>query len=515
MPKSPLPSQHLRSDQEAIEKLVLARRPASTSTAITAYLRRHGKARPELVFQACDWFRRLGLHERGYRLLALEEPLERRASTRTFEGRRALWAARFLNLMGASEFAAALLDQISPETFDDHRIIGSIRLANLDFVAALSHLEAMRGLDPDPSRYLSRLSLLNLADAHSGMGDYGRALGIADDVRASCEGRTEERLLRGVALTAGGEYLARSGRHAESVAMLESALGSFPDGDRSPDIGVLLKWLGFARGKSGDAAGAEAAFTASIGILRGSGLRAEAWLDVLRLRAECGLLDSETTGKLLRYPGVSDRFRGILAGSIPESAETASEIPCEARAWIDLARDEYRLDGTLRLGIPVEIRLLAWLALSGDWGIPTVRLKNMLWPEEVFSYLQLEGRLHQLVMRLRNRHGAEVLVSERVIRLGPSTLDTIGVKTPRTPSLPGKDDRETLPSFLLAGRRRFTRSDVQRHYGLTSTPAWHRIREWLDRGWVRGVPHGASRGARLEYEPVHPSRESNGYLPSS
>ncbi len=401
------------------------------------------------------------MHERAYRLLEFREPLRGPASTRGLEGLRQLWAARLLNLMGATELAASLLSRVEATCSDDHRVIGSIHLAAFEFARALSHFEKMRALDREPGRYLSRLALVNLADSLSGLGEYERAIRVALGVHE----RSGEPLLKGIALAAVGEYHARAGRFVAAKRALAAASPFFPEGDRSPDFAILTKWRGYVSGRRGDPREARRCLGAAFSIFRETSLRPEAWLDVLRLRHELGLLPAADLRRLVRFPGLAPGFRAVLPG--------ARQIPRRGARWrIDLARDEYWVNGTPFLGIPLELRAAALIALAGDWSIPVVRLKSLLWPEEAHAYLQLEGRLHQLLLRLRREHGIGVELDARRLRL--SEEGDVEVVT---------EADDPRPSLLRA-RGDVSRRAAQDYYRLSTTNACGWVARWRERGWL-------------------------------
>lgn len=471
-----------------IENRVAARQSATAHEKISRFLRKAGKR--EAVFQACDWYRRLGLHERGYRLLSLDEPIQSRASTRTFEGQRTLWAARFLNLMGATEFAIALLAHVEPESSDDHRIVGTLYLAHFDHRLAARHFERMNALDPDPARYVSRLARINWSDALAGLGDSDGAVRQAEKVFEA----SSEPLLRGISLQAQGEYLARAGRYELASERLKRAQPFFPGGDRTVDMALLLKWLAYAEAKNGRIDEARARFAAAYDILRGTGLRAEAWMDVLRLMDDAGLLPAEDRARMARYPGLVPGFRALLRAPSPRAAGAEAREGVEAtssRRWlIDLARGETTRGGAHRLGVSTEIRALAYVALAGPWGLPLVRLKSLLWPDEVHAFLYLGNRLQQIFLRLRREHAVRIEVSGGVVRLGgdgPGGTD--GVEAVEVVS-----EGSPHPSFF-SGRAGFTRSEVESYYGLSQTQAWAALRGWKSRGWIREE----RRGMRTSY----------------
>ena len=133
---------------EAIEELVRGRRKAKVISLIPAYLKKCGRD-PEAVFQACDWYRRLGLFREGLRLLDLPTILKPESGSR----RRSYWAARLLNSLGATEFAVDLVNRFSPGNHEECRIAGNIYLSAFDSEKALPILLRMEEVDPTPDSY--------------------------------------------------------------------------------------------------------------------------------------------------------------------------------------------------------------------------------------------------------------------------------------------------------------------------------------------------------------------------
>jgi tetratricopeptide (TPR) repeat protein len=461
-------------DAAILEALVREREAARFRDAAAALLKRHRRAHPDAVFVVCDGYRRLGLLEQAYHLVGLDEPLRRRVPTSEFEGRRVLWAARLLNLMGATEFALQLLEQVELVTFDDYRHAGTIHLTQFDFSGGLKLFERMAKLDPDPGSYASRLARLGLADALSGLGEMDRAVEVARAVAASARG-PEERLLRGIGLQAQGEYLARGGRVTRALPVLREAAGHFKPDDRSTDHAFLLKWLGFALAKSGKPEEGGPMLERAFGILNRNRFRPESWLDVIRLRAECGLASEEERKTMLSYPGLAPGFRAMLKGPGGEDAVSRGK----AGLRIDLARDEFWEGLRPRSGVPIDLRALAFVALAGDWGISTVRLKSLLWPDEAYSFLQLDNRLRQLFHRLRRSRGVAIASLDGLARISRKDAARLRIAS-----------GELVPPSFLERHASFSREDVERHYCLSRTQAMARVTEWSARGWVSRAREG-------------------------
>jgi hypothetical protein len=281
-------------------------------------------------------------------------------------------------------------------------------------------------------------------------------------------------LLQGIALQAEGEYLARMGKFKPALQSFERARAFFPPEDRSPDYAFLLKWTGYSQGMLGLSSQAREHFDQAYAILRETALRPEAWLDVFRLRHQAGLLGEQVMRQVAAYPGLAP---GFVADLPPELRERHPLLRTPARdIWIDLDADEYRLHERMILGVPLEVRALAYIREAGDWGLPAVRLKNLLWKGEAHAFLQLEGRLQQVLHRLRGLQGVSVRSEEGWVRLEEKSLPKVTVNSGR--------GQQARPSFLLS-RKQFSRSEMQSFYGLSTARACVWIAAWERQGWIR------------------------------
>jgi len=201
-------------------------------------------------------------------------------------------------------------------------------------------------------------------------------------------------------------------------------------------------------------------------------------LDLYYWKERAGVLSDEEKNIILNYPGPPPYIRTLRtrlrSGTVPVAADPQAQ-------WLVRPKsDEYRLNGKLMLGIPLEIRLLAVLRRAGRLGIHRNLAKALLWPEEIRIFFALDGRLSKLIERLRDFHGFKVTSDKDCFFLDPSESSRIGVET--TPR---------VPEFLLerAGRE-FGWEELARHYSIGATQARAMLRSWIASGRIRKVGSG-------------------------
>lgn len=464
-----------------LETTIRERRPQSFLKELDRFHRRY-RGDPETQFVACESLRRIGMFERGYTWVALEGRPREQLSVGSIEGRRLLWAARFLNLMGASEFALELirylrLEGASPAAAEAHRIVGTMYLASFAHAEALRHFRRWAEIEPDLGSYRSRLNRMNLSDCHAGVGDYDEAVRLALSVFKETTS-PQESLLRGIALGSAGEFECRRRRYDAALGWLEQAVGHFPPQDTTPDRAFVEKWRGFALCRLGRGSEGHACLARAFDWLRAAKLRPETWLDVLRLQKEVGApVQREHLDSLTCFPGLAPGFKRLLG----EATDHVPALP--AQGWIDFCANEYRLsDAGPCLGIPKELLLVAYLQLAHPWGLSRVRIKSILWPDSAHAFLQLESRLAKLIQRLRSIHQIHLELHDSVLRLGAE----LPIRITQNP--------DSLPSFLRERNEPFSRDSLANYYGLSTTQSWTWIRRWIERSWVE--PNASANGAR-------------------
>lgn len=456
---------------EKLERLVLERK----KTEARALARRLLKKYPDsiVVFNACcESYRRLGLYRDGLKAIGLETIVLSSHQDRAHQRQRRFWAMRFLNLVGASEFALQLVAYVTPQSSLEHRYLGEVLLANFDHHRALVHFEEMVRLETDSQAYSSRIARLSLSDALVGLGKYDEAIQIVEDIMK----HSNEPLIVAIALQAKGEYLARAGRYHKALPLLEKAITLFDPNDETTDHALALKWYGYVIAKLGNKIEGPELMDRSFALLRKLKLREEAWLDVVRLKVDAGVASSEELGILASFPGLPDGFRQM----IPEPPAKRLRIPKNKIVIdIDLRSDEFTHSAARRLGIPLEIKLLALVRLASPMGIRIMKTLTLLWPGEVHSFMQLENRLYKLTSRLKREYEVTVNVLN-----GELFLSDKDEKRIRVHSGPAR-----LPSFLLT-RKMFKTSDLCGYYDLKNSQGSKVILRWLEIGLIEKVRDG-------------------------
>jgi tetratricopeptide (TPR) repeat protein len=447
----------LQSDIERIEALVRDRLEAEAIPAIHA-LQRSQPGDEDLLIQCCDWLRRLGRFKEGFRLLNLR---------RGIRGRRLLWGARLLNLLGASSFARQFIRDVEPTTAMECRVMGNILLSNFEHGAALACFEKMRAFAPDLRAYEERLGLLGLADSLAGLRRFDEASALAEELSRTAK----EPIFQAITLQAVGEYRCRAGDPRGAIGALRKAFERMPASERSHDRAFLLKWLGFATFHQGASSRSEGLglLDESIALLRGLNAREETWLDALRLKAVLGVLEARELALLYRYPGMAEGLKAQLP-----PCELASEPRRRAQLEIWPVSSEHRFRERNRPTLPIELQLLGYASLTQHHGLSLVRAKSLLWIEEGFSYFALDDRVHQLLLRARTEYEIPCRIERGKIRLTAAARARIQVH----------DDSDERPR-LLRLREKILRGELETFYGLAGRRGQHYVAEWESKGWIR------------------------------
>lgn len=464
------------SQKDFIEALVRGRKMQE----FRAHLPRFLKSAPdsEALFQACDWYRRLGLFREGFLLTAPSEPMHGRIRSDTEEGQRLLWAARFLNLMGCGDYALQLVSSLECVSAQSHRIVGSIYLNQFDFEGALPFFQRMRKLEQNPHEYSARIGLLGLSDALCGVGRAQEAIQIARDV----EKHSPEPLMQAIVNSAIGEYLAKAEDFDSALVALEKASGGFTSDDMSPDHGIYRKWRGYTLFRLGKEAEGAKELDLAYSIFSRPGIRREAAFHVLFLKLKLGMLDEESLEKLRHFPGLSP---GLLKLIEPPKSQVRFGSH-SARLRIFPNRDEWELEGKPKLGLSQGLKLLGFLGMGQDYGIEATRLYSLLWPKEAYSLPNLDGRLHVLLHSLRTEWNADVRLQDGMLRLVklPGGLEVISDPAPAKPRF--LEMRGSSDAFADAIDRRI----LEKHYGISKSRAALVLQDWIGRNWIQARRKG-------------------------
>lgn len=452
-----------------IEELVINRNGIKARQKITELLKKDHSA--ETLFQCCDWYRRLGLLRDALSILSLKDPSQRHINSEETEGRRLLWGARILNLMGASSLALQYCSYLQCSSAEAFRITGNIYLANWEHKKALIAFKEMKKQMPEKDSYASRLQLLSLADAEAGVGHLDQAISQAQLLLK----KSSEPLLQNILKSAIGEYLVNKGNYNEAYAYLQSAAENFSKKDQTADHGICLKWYAFTLAKLGKRKAAQKVFKEALQILQKPSYRAEVWLDVLRLQSECGLLEKQVMKNVFYYPGLPQNFKNKMRG-FEKSHNFESK---ESIIKINFSSNEYEIKNRKLIHIPLEIQLLGYLKISMPYGLSKIRALGLLWPEEPFSFPHLQNRLDVIINRLKTTYSIEIHTKKGNFFLSKKSEAKIGVIV--GPIVPGR---------FLQTHSTFSLNDLKYYYQISNSTAWMKIKEWKNYGWIESTKQG-------------------------
>lgn len=451
-----------------IEKLVAARHTTKARAQIAELLRR-SNANDSSFFLACDWYRRLGLFSEGLRLILQKGQGVKLRPANSVDRQKLIWLARFLNSLGASEFAVQVLEKVELHSAQEFQYAAGIALADFNHEKAHFYYSKMLEFDSDPKSDRVQIALLGLADALAGQGRHAEAIAMAEKYFPFVAAPT----VKGIYHQALGEYFARAGQFAKAKKQLEQAAPYFSAHDETPDHAIYKKWLGFTLAKTGQLKHGEKLLKEAMAMIRNLSIRDEAWLDIVRLKNELCIASATEKRHLAFFPGIK---KGLA-----RSAEHECTIgPTKAKLAVEWDCGEFLWKKNRYLEAPKEIRLLAMLRIAQESGLPLYRALSLLWPEEFFSLPSLEQRLQQLLKRLRREYRCDVFQREGRLFLGEGDWDNVCVVLGKQHSKPSFLEKH--PSFMM--------KHLLAYYAIGSTQMAKYVRLWIEKGWVRSEGKG-------------------------
>ena len=463
-----------------LEEMVVVRNSKEFQIALTRYGTRNDLKHCEVRIKIADWYRRLGMYAKAIGVLKPVSESEIEADS--LSGHEAALYSRLLNLLGASKYSLAALKRLRGRVSDPEllRAMGFVHLTNYDFASAVDCflVAKKQGAGAKWSIHESSLLEIAIADAEAGLGHLDRAIEKAEKIVQSA-GKSE--LLKFIALSAWGEYLVRANRFSEAAKILQVGIQYVKVTDSSNDIGFFYKWLGIATNS-------EAYLKKAFSLLYRPGAKPEAWLEVLGSFKD---VSAQNYLRCLSYPGV--RIPKFIDGwktlSSPFLMLSDGQVtPCGRPSLNHISRPRMDMHSGLFIKknkkkstySPVlstfEDQLLGFLLRAFDYGVPKYRVIEELWPDQQFNILFLEGRLKQLVFRLRKRKiGIEM--SHHHLRLLPKEGLPEVIYSWLTPVLAG--------AFLYdAAGEGFTRLQAEKSLGISKPSANRLIHRWSQLGLV-------------------------------
>lgn len=436
--------------------------------AIRAFLATHTDL--DSLLEACNLYWALKLPREAILALKLNQEIPTEVSTSDPDGKRLLWGARFFNNAGASRFALQLAEQIVPATAQDHWYLALIYHSNWEDQKALKHATRVEELVPSLEARTDRFLVAAKSTALAALGRHQEAISLLEKLRSL----TPERNFGNQLKVYHGICLAQAGRNDEAFEILSEVSDFARQHRESPDYAALCKWLGYLHCLRGEKDVGEKYFEEAHEFFFTTTYRFEPWLDFIALKRKVLPVPQDWIDRMIHYPGhlpaVQSHFgqkTKCWFGS--ESAELR----------IHLDSHEVFANSKWHLGIPKELILLAHLRIVGDWGLNSIHLTSLLWPDEVYSFPQLEDRLKKLVQRLRTRYQIGVNINSSHLSLDESSMAKVSVLS----------SGGTTPSLLLE-KSLVKNVDVEKHYDVSRAQAVHYLGRWVSEGLLAKVGAG-------------------------
>lgn len=343
------------------------------------------------------------------RLIDLQKLLNsRRALDKDIEAKGLIFAARALNALGASTFAFDLMGRTEARFLKPYqKYVAGILTVNRRFKEAIPLYKTLLNQEPIPSRDHSALYLTR---CYAGSFQFERALETISDYEDLVH-RTDPNSIVAVYTITGETYLLAQ-RPAKAKKYLEKALRIYDEIPLSGNRAYAELWLGGCYALEGRYDRARQLFLKAREQLYKKGIHPETCLQVDYWLGLSEFLHLKTFPlPWLRLAA----FPGSWAGSQSEFAFTRwiqewADIPSHAvlRPPLSVRNSEvFRLSSRS----PLTERLLYYLLLAADFGLPKHRLFELLWPDEIYSLAQMDKRLEQLAVQLRKK-GIHVESSE-------------------------------------------------------------------------------------------------------
>ncbi len=406
--------------QEQIENLIKERKTKLAKIQIFKWLKIEGKSVQNKI-KASNWLRRVGLTRDAFKMIAPKNWNFEKAKTDPELSKQFLWTARMMNLLGATRFALKIIRNSNLESFEDYLVAGNIYLTDYDYESALKCFEfaCKKANAKEKKLYSFRMGLVGLADCLAGLKRYSEAINQLNQIQVS----KDEGLLQGILFQAKGEYLAQKGEFKKSFDILNKAQQFFPYEEQSADRAFLYKWLGYVEANLGNITKSKEYFYKALQILCSGEYRPESWLECLYLMHQMNLLPQDQLIILFSYP------------DLPQQIRKRYSMPSSLSIWMPNSeyvlmpfRNEWIHNGKYHAGMSLSLLLLSHLIVVGDRGLPSQRVKPILWPDEFASFDQLTERLERLLARIKKEWAISTKTENGIIKIVEGDLSRFSVE---------------------------------------------------------------------------------------
>ena len=450
--------------------LVTQRKRVSARREIAKWLRKGNKS-SERIFQVCLWYRRLSLYREGLRVL-----LRYANSELAKDYRVQLWIADFFNSLGANHFAKVFLERIKTDISEtiDLDLAAGIYLGIGENQSAEVLFRRTLDSSKDRQNHFYFMAKLGYSDSLCRLDRLKDALSEAQFVLKNAPFE----LVKSIAKSAMGEYLARAGRFAEACDILATAEQEFSRTDQSYDRALVLKWLGYSYLRLGKNKIGLKHFNKAMAIVLELDMGLDQWIEFMDLLNRVGMLESEVH-KRTEVLQSAVYGRPFTMGNVVFGKPTA-----KFKVFLD--SKEFTFKANHSSVLPKELELLALLRLCQEQGLSFEIVKGRLWPDEALSYFYLDQRIYLLLNRLRHHYHIKVSAKKKKLYLFSSDWRKVAVHF----------SQDLRPRFLK-NRTEFSSQEVSNFYRIQQNQRANYLKSWIARGWINKVGRGQYTVKRL------------------
>lgn len=456
--------------QSLIEKQVLGKKITQATLSIPKYYRKFGH-KSEVLFQCCDWYRRLGHYQKGIALLKINSGnLKITLSTTSKEGRKILWFARLSNLLGASSIAKRLIANITPASSEDHRIFGLIHLTNFSFQKAFDSFTEVVSRKLDTKTYQNRMNLLNLADAGVGLKNISEAIEIQEKLLAAAESEFEIALYR----QALGESYSHLEEWDKALEYLNAAELFYANTPSNIDLAFLQKWQALCYSKKSEIQECHSYIERSISSLVKLSAKEDALILALDVAASIKYLNKEQNQKLALIKKIFYNHKTDFTWADQIGTNKALlKINWKSQE----VRVQHKKKNSFHFELNKETYLIVLLKLFEDWGINYYRIYDLLYSDDPFGIVSARDRIKSLVQRLNKVYGLKVTTKGQRLFIAKSSAKKILIQNlDETPRFSFLENAVVKSNFQI--------KDVSAFYLISRTQANHLIQRWLNENLI-------------------------------
>ena len=454
--------------QDKIEKLVLKKKNTeSTALAIQTFYSKYG-SRGEALFTCCNWYRRLGKYQKALSLLKINsQNLKITLSTAAREGRKILWFARLSNLMGAPTIAFKLIQNIKPDSVEDHRIFGLIHLTNFSYEQAY---QSFLKIAPTNQTYQNRLDRLSLSDCLVGLKRHQEALDINIELLTRAESEYETALV----YQAIGEIYCGLNDWPNAGRYLHAAKKFFDGKNVNIDAAYLSKWLSLFYYQFNLMALCKKNIELATNTLIKLKAKEDALLLCIALQKEFQLLTAEQVSKFevieeIFYSRIQSESQKINIGN--DKATIKINLGSGESVFKSKKGSRYLFE------INKEMKLILLLKLFEDWGINSACVYDRIYGDEPFGITNAKDRIKSLIQRLNKIYGIKITLKDERLTISKSMAAKISILNVGP---------QPIYRFLenKAEGYEFQTKDVMGYYLISRTQTVQLIRRWQSHGLI-------------------------------